>query len=325
MVAAEPGSKTRLAEELGVSRASFYYRHRMPAKDEALRREIEMLMLKHPGYGSPRVAIALKINEKRAARVIRKFGLKPARRCKTPRKPEDQGRESLSYPCILSQLSPIAPDVVWASDFTFISFRGSFLYLCTVIDVFTGEVLGFNICRTHDARFVQVAIERAMQRTGTTPQWLHSDQGSEYASATVREWLISLGVGISMNPKGSPWCNGSQESFFGRFKVEFGDFERFDTYAELLEALYEQLHYFTHDRIKTKLRMPPAEFRTKWLEQKKIIEQEFSSSPQIMSLPPNPPQPPIRGEHDALAALRLSSPNGSAPRSQRYLLCNTTV
>lgn len=286
MAAAEPGSKTQLAAELGVSRASLYYRPKMPSKDEALRREIEALMLNHPGYGSPRVAIALNINEKRAARVMKKFGLKPVRRSKTPRKPEDQGRESLSYPCILSQVSPIAPDIVWASDFTFISFRGSFIYLCTVIDVFTWEVLGFNICRSHDARFVQIAIERAIQRTGITPQWFHSDQGSEYASSRVRSWLESLGVSISMNPKSSPWCNGSQESFFGRFKVEFGDVDRFDTYADLLEALYEHLHYFTHGRIKTRLRMPPAEFRDRWIQRQEQLSTSIHSYSQVMSLPP---------------------------------------
>lgn len=307
MAAAELGSKTQLASELGVSRASLYYRPKMPVKDEALRREIEAVMLKHPAYGSPRVAIALKINEKRAARVMRKFGLKPARRCKTPRKRDDEGRESLSYPCILSKLSPIAPDVVWASDFTFISFRGSFIYLCTVIDVFTGEVLGFNICRTHDARFVQVAIERAIERTGITPHWFHSDQGSEYASTIVRDWLSSLGVAISMNPKGAPWCNGSQESFFGRFKVEFRDFDRFDTYADLLEALYEQLHYFTHERIKTKLKMPPAEFRLNWGERQKLLSTTIHSFPQVMSLPLGEPPHSASNCIDPPSSLRDSS------------------
>jgi hypothetical protein len=99
----------------------------MPAKDEALRRQIETVMLEHPGYGSPRVAIALGIDDKRVARVMRKFGLKPAHRSKTPRKPNDEGRESQSYPNILARLSPVAPDVVWASDFTFISYRGEFI------------------------------------------------------------------------------------------------------------------------------------------------------------------------------------------------------
>ena len=217
---AEPGSKARLAKELGISRASLYYHRKIPVKDEELRREIEAVMEKNPGYGSPRVALALKINKKRAARVMRKFGLKPARRSKTPRKPEDNGREPLAHPNILGKLSPIAPNVVWASDFTFISYNGEFTYLCTVIDLFTGEVLGFNISRRHDAAFVRLAIERALRKAGAVPTWFHSDQGSEYASEEIQSWLTGLGITISMNPKGAPWCNGSQESFFGRFVVD---------------------------------------------------------------------------------------------------------
>ncbi len=297
MAATEKGTKSSLARELGVSRSSLYYRPKKPDKDEALRREIEALMLKHPGYGSPRVAIALSINEKRAARVMRKYGLRPARRAKTPYKPDDRGRESMVYPCILSSLCPVAPDVVWSSDFTFISYRGTFVYLCTVIDVFTGEVLGSNISRVHDAHLVQLAIERAMTRTGTTPQWFHSDQGSEYTSHLVRSFLETQGVSISMNPKSAPWCNGSQESFFGRFKVEFGDFERFDTYAELLEELYQQLRYFTFDRIKTKLRMPPATFREKWEARYDSVlseQQNIHTNPQLSTGYESPPAALLR-------------------------------
>lgn len=77
--------------------------------------------------------------------------------------------------------------MVWASDFTFICYKGEFVYLCTVIDVFTGEVLGFNISRRHDAAFVRLAIERAERKAGTLPLWFHSDQGSEYASDEVSQ------------------------------------------------------------------------------------------------------------------------------------------
>ncbi len=86
VLVAELASKSQLARELGISRASLYYRHKPPERDEVLRREIERVMERNPGYGSPRVALALKINAKRAARVMRKFGLKPARSSKTPRK-----------------------------------------------------------------------------------------------------------------------------------------------------------------------------------------------------------------------------------------------
>lgn len=261
----------------------------MPEKDEALRRKIETVMEANPGYGSPRVAIALGINKKRAELVMRKFNLKPARRCKTPRKKQDEGQEPLKYPNILAVLSPAAPDVVWASDFTFISYRGEFIFLCTVMDVFTGEVLGFNISRSHDARFVRLAIERAIKSTGCVPEWFHSDQGSEYASTTVCSWLQRQGVKISMNPKASPWCNGSQESFFGRFKTEFGDPERFDAFSELLEALYEQIAYFTFRRIKNKLKMSPSQFREKWLNERSTFFTDTNTYQQVTSLPPDPP------------------------------------
>ena len=56
--------------------------------------------------------IALKISEKRAARVMKKFGLKPARRAEVPRKREDESRAPLSHSNILGKLSPIAPNVV---------------------------------------------------------------------------------------------------------------------------------------------------------------------------------------------------------------------
>ena len=56
---AEPGSKTRLASEPGVTRSSLYYQRKMLVSDEELRRQIELVMGKNPGDGSPRVSIAL--------------------------------------------------------------------------------------------------------------------------------------------------------------------------------------------------------------------------------------------------------------------------
>lgn len=268
---AERGSKSRLARELGVSRSGLYYRRKIPEKDEELRTAIELVMREHPGYGYRRVAIVLKINHKRISRVMRKYGLKPARRAKSPMNVLDRGREPAQYPDILSIFCPIEPDFVWVSDFTFISYNGEFIYLCTVLDVFTWEPLGFSISRRHDAEFVRLAIERAIVRVGRCPSWFHSDQGSEYLAQEVCEWLEALSVAISMSPKSSPWRNGSQESFFGRFKVEFGDPERFATLPDLIEALYEHLHYFCNVRIKNRLKMSPAQFRRNWLDQQRML------------------------------------------------------
>ena len=109
------------------------------------------------------------------------------------------------------------------------------------------------------------------------PQWFHSDQHSEYASSVVRTFLASRGVSISMNPKSAPWRNESQESFFRKFKVEFGEFNCFDTCAELFEELYPQLHYFTFEQINTKLRLSPAEFRQEWI----VRQSELFTQPRL--------------------------------------------
>lgn len=279
MAGAKRGTKTQLAKKLGVSRASLYYRPKRPAEDLKLRYAIETVMVENPGYGSPRVAIALQINPKRIARVMKKFGLKPARRAKTPRKPRDQGKAPVPVPNILKRLCPIVPNFVWVSDFTFIRYRSIFVYLCTVLDLFTGKVLGSNIALRHDARFVWISIQRAARTAGGFPDWFHSDQGSEYDSELVSSWLISNGVRISMSPKQSPWWNASQESFFGRFKVDLGDVDRFESLADLVEALYRQLHYHSNLRIKSKLRMPPAVFYAKRLGERALKTTSVIHSP----------------------------------------------
>lgn len=260
-------SKVELARRLGVSRGSLYYHRKMPEKDEELRREIEAVMPQHPGYGHRRVANELGISRERARRVMRKYHLRPARQAKAPRKPLDEGQPPQQYLCITAVMCPCAPHVVWVSDFTYIAFHGIFLYLATILDLFTGEVLAAQVMTSHCAELILRILETAILRTGYVPDWFHSDQGSEYISSEVREVLELAGVKISMAPKKSPWRNASQESFFGRFKVEFGDPERFKNIDQLVEALYQHIAYFSNLRIKNRLKMPPLEFRKRWMAQ----------------------------------------------------------
>lgn len=260
--------KKELARRLGVSRGMLYYRHKLPARDDELRQRVEDVMICHHAYGHRRVADELGINRKCALRIMRKYNLKPARRCKTPHKADDAGRAPSCYPDITSSLSPIAPDVLWVGDFTFISFHGEFVYLATILDRFTAEVLGFSIMTSHSAELVLDAIKSAL-RSGRHPEWFHSDQGSEYNSDAFISKLRASGIEISMAPKASPWRNGAQESFFGRFKVEFGDPNRFTSLPELIEEIYIRISYYNHQRIHTRHRMPPTVFRKKWEGQKR--------------------------------------------------------
>lgn len=278
-------SKKALALELGVSRSMLYYKHKRPVKDEQLRVAIEAVMIKNPGYGHRRVADSLKVNRKRVLRVMKLYGLKPARRCRSASKPDDIGNSAVNFPDITRVFCPIAPNVLWISDFTFIPYKGSFIYLATILDRFTAEVLGASIMVRHTAELPLTALQVALVHSEMTPDWCHSDQGSEYNSDAFLSELAKHNIQVSMSPKASPWRNGAQESFFGRFKVEFGDPERFENLAELMEAIYAFIAYYNQERIHTRFRMSPAQFKAAWLQKQKFL----TTYPQLMSLPPDPP------------------------------------
>lgn len=227
-------------------------------------------MLKNPGYGHRRVADALEVNRKCTLRVMRLYNLKPARRCKSPVKPNDLGNLEANFPDITRFICPIAPDVIWVSDFTFISYKGDFIYLATMIDHFTAEVLGAHVMTSHTAELPLTALQVALN-TKRCPQWCHSDQGSEYNSDAFLSELARHNIQVSMTPKASPWRNPAQESFFGRFKVEFGDPNRFESLPELIEAIYAYIAYYSNDRIHTRLRTSPRTFHSHWLEKQGLL------------------------------------------------------
>ena len=69
-----------------------------------------------------------------------------------------------------------------------------------------------------------------------------------------------------MSDPGSPWQNTWSESFFSRFKMEFGSFNRFETLGELLENIFSYMHYFNTTRIQTRLKMSPYQYKQKYSE-----------------------------------------------------------
>lgn len=255
---------TERAQSLGVSRSSLYYEPKLPAKDQTLKTHIKAVLADNPSYGHKRIAIELGLNKKRILRVMKLFGIKPYRRRIKPDKPDDHDKAPSQYQNFIKYFCPIRPNVVWAVDFTYMWFNGSFLYLATVIDVYTREIIGWHLSRSHDRFLVMAALTQALATTQTVPDYHHSDQGSEYESDAYQAILHQNTIQISMSRKSSPWENSFQESFYSQFKVDLGHINRFETLGELTEAINQQIHYYNTRRIHTSLKMPPAKFEAKY-------------------------------------------------------------
>lgn len=264
-------SKKELAKELGISRQSLYYKPKLPAKDLKLKTEIEGVMSDNKAYGHKRVAWALNINKKRALRVMKLFGLKPQRRRKRPDKPQDLGQAPMAIANLVQGIIIDAPNMVWVSDFTYLIYFGRFVYLATLEDIFTRQVVGWEVSIRHNADLVAQALLNALEYH-PAPQISHSDQGSEYRSEIYLNLLKSFGIQPSMSEKASPWQNGYKESFYSGFKLELGHPECYPALGELIEAIAQQIHYYNNRRIHTALKCPPAVFAQRIALQKSKVE-----------------------------------------------------
>ncbi len=270
-------TKTELAKKLGVSRASLYYHHKRPILDAEIKQQIESVLTDHPSYGHKRIALELKLNKKRILRVMKKFGIKPyRRRVRKPAKSDDLGKPPVSIPNVTKTLCPIAPFVVHVSDFTYIRYQERFIYLATVMDQFTREIVGWNVSRYHNKELVIGALMDAMKRAGgKAPQYIHSDQGSEYDAQEYMVIAASCGITISMSNKHSPWQNAFQESFYSHFKVDLGDPDRFQTLPEFIEAIHHQITEYNTNRIHTVLKTTPTKFHARWKSRQQTSDPAF--------------------------------------------------
>ena len=158
---------------------------------------------------------------------------------------------------------PRGPGDIYASDFTYIKYHGKWVYVATVLDVFTREIVGVSILNTHAAQLVINALSSAILHRAP-PRIIHSDQGSEYASQDYTNLIQSLKIKQSMSAPGCPWENGYQESFYKGFKLDLGDPNRCHTLGELVAAIYQTINYYNQRRIHSALKQPPRVFAQKY-------------------------------------------------------------
>jgi transposase InsO family protein len=245
-----------MARTMGISRASLYYRPKRPEKDWALKVRIEEVLRTRHSYGSRRLAQALGMGRERVRRVMRLYGVKPYRR---HGKQYRKHKPKRAFPNLLMRIMPSYPNHVWVTDFTVILFHGVKVYLSTILDLFTRQLVSVHVAVRKGAALSVTTLGNAFLRY-PAPVILHSDNGKEYEAQAFINMLEEYGITVSRSAPGCPWENGYQESFYDKFKVDFGDPNRYQTLGELVAALYRMAWEYNHERIHSALKMPPAVF-----------------------------------------------------------------
>ena len=230
-------SERRVCRVLGQARSTQRRLRRERGDEEVLRGDVVKLASRYGRYGYRRVTALLQaegwaVNHKRVERIWRQEGLR------VPKKQPKRGRLWLNDgSCI--RLRPMHRGSVWSYDFTATrTHNGWAVRMLTVLDEYTRECLAIVVARKLKSDDVLHTLAELFALHGA-PEHLRSDNGSEFTSKVVRKWLERVRVQTLFIAPGSPWENGYNESFNGKFKDELIHREIFYSLREA-EVLVEQ-------------------------------------------------------------------------------------
>jgi putative transposase len=157
-----------------------------------------------------------------------------------------------------------APNMLWVSDFTYVSTWSGFVYVAFVIDTFARRIVGWRVSRTAHASFVLDALEQALHERRPVHRGglvHHSDRGSQYVSIKYTERLAEAGIEPSVGSVGDSYDNALAETINGLYKAEVihrkGPWRSFEA-VEF--ATLEWVDWFNHRRLLEPIgNIPPAE------------------------------------------------------------------
>ena len=217
-----------------------YELKRLPDEDDLTYRIIE-LANKYGAYGPKMITGLLRgqgivVNHKRVERIWREQHLK------TEKKQKKKGRLwTNNGSCI--RLRPEYPMHVWSYDMVEDKTRdGKKFRILNILDENTRECLACYVARRITSKHVIECLGEVFIQKGM-PEYLRSDNGSEFIAKRVRGFLERLGTKPTFITPGSPWENGYVESFNSRMRAEFLNRELFDTLLEA-KVLTEQWRVF---------------------------------------------------------------------------------
>ncbi len=267
----------RMSRVLGVGRSGYYAWRSRPTcarkqANQALVVQInEEYRSSRETYGSPRIHATLRrkgvlCGRNRVARLMQLHGL--TARKKQKRRLVTTQREAGARPApnLLNQdFSAPAPNQKWVSDITYIDTAEGWLYLASVLDLFSRQIVGWAMADRIDAALVEEAFEMAVLRRDPTAGLLHhSDQGRQYTSAAYQSCLADLHCQVSMSRVGNCYDNAVMESFFGTLKAECAT-QQFTTQAQARTAIFEYIEaWYNRQRLHSSLGyLSPMEFELK--------------------------------------------------------------
>jgi len=267
-----------MAGVLGVSTSGYYdWRSRVPSARDRRREELGVEIRTahertHGIYGSRKLARELAARgvgacRNTVAKVMRSLGLRSRAQKRRRVSTTDSAHAHAPAPNTLDRrFEARAPDRKWVADITYIPTEKGFMYLATVMDLFSRRIVGWSVSESLETSVVLEALDRALDSRRPGAGLLHhSDRGVQYASGDHRARLAAAGIECSMSRRGNCWDNAPMERFFASLKHEWLNHRRLAGLEELRSSVfgYIEVFYNRERRHQALGYISPHEFETR--------------------------------------------------------------
>ena len=256
-------SVSGMLKYLGVSRSGYraFLNHKPSAsqqRKEAIKDKIQKIYdASKQNYGAPKITAELRkdgeiIAERTVGKYMREMGIRAQWVKPWIATTVDSDFSKELHNVLDEQFNPDRPNAVWCTDITYIWTWDGFVYLTSIMDLYSRKIIAWNLTDSMEVSCVIDTVKKAKARRNTDlPLILHSDRGSQYVSKAYRK--VTEKFQLSYSHKGYPYDNACIESFhsiikrewLNRFKIL--NLEHAHTLVfEYIEAFYNTVRIHSH-------------------------------------------------------------------------------
>ncbi|OHE11167.1 MAG: transposase [Sulfurimonas sp. RIFOXYB2_FULL_37_5] len=251
-----------MCKVLKVNKSSYYHWIRTGCitkkVDIQLNDLIETIFIQgRKNYGTRRIQDKLKelygalVSRKRVSSIMKELGLKVNMKRRYKNTTDSNHNLPIAPNLLNRDFYASAPDEKYVGDITYISTGEGWLYLATVIDLYSRKVVGWSMDDAMKVSLVNDALSMAIKHRNPSKGLLwHTDRGSQYASYAHKDLLEKHNIVQSMSRKGNCWDNAVAESFFKTLKSDLVYQTYFYTKRQAKQEIFEYIE-FHYNRVRS--------------------------------------------------------------------------
>ncbi len=281
----------KMAEVFKVSRSGYY--KNIKNKQSVRKKKNQELVIKIKAihskskqiYGSPRIHRTLKkqgefVSRKHVAKLMKQNQIQSKIRKKWKAMSSAKNELNIAPNLINQNFSVDKPNKIWLLDITYITTDEGWLYLSTILDLYSRRIVGLSMDKSITTGLVVNSLNQAITHRQPDPGLiLHSDRGCQYTSFEYKKIAEANNFVISMSRKGNCYDNAAMETFFHALKTEHVFFHKYKTRQEAKQSIFEYIEiFYNRQRMHSSINyLSPVEF-----EKKEIVSEAGPTGQEVV-------------------------------------------